>query len=200
MSACNRFRLVRFIDRKLDEGEEWEVLDHLGECNACSDVICNHENGQDRAFYIFPLPLHVTSSMSVVTPRISSQPTEVPLPRVLREPVSPVRSARLESLVSRMGDHLRAVFPDEWGPAAEPTLRRFILAQSSRAAIYGVDSEEDLGLYLEFATVHGHDFDTNPRKAWASEILRSRFLNGSEKMDRLEDYEIFDLPYDDQDS
>ena len=37
------------------------------------------------------------------------------------------------------------------------------------------------------------DFDTNPKLSWAGEILRDKTLDGTQKMDRIDNYALFVL-------
>jgi hypothetical protein len=38
--------------------------------------------------------------------------------------------------------------------------------------------------------MYGHDFDTNPNTAWAGEILHTKNLYGTTKMDRIDEREL----------
>ena len=41
--------------------------------------------------------------------------------------------------------------------------------------------------------VYGPNFDTNPKTAWASHILNNKELSGTEKMNRVDEYALFDF-------
>ncbi len=86
--------------------------------------------------------------------------------------------------------HLRKNFPHETQELADDELRSFIQVGISRAKEYGVELEKDIQSYLEMMMIYGVDFDTNPKTTWAGEILRTKNINGTTKMNWLDDYEL----------
>ena len=93
----------------------------------------------------------------------------------------------------RMVEHLRTRFDKELRELDEPALRAFVRDGIESARQYGVTSEDDVRRYLECMAQHGAHFDAAPATAWAGRILRTEGLDGSQKMDRIEDYETFVL-------
>lgn len=91
----------------------------------------------------------------------------------------------------RMAVHLRANFPRQTGDVPEPELRVRIHNSLTQAAQYNVTLEDDVRRYLEYTVMYGSDFDANPRNAWAGEILGAQGISGSEKMDRIDAYDLF---------
>jgi hypothetical protein len=60
------------------------------------------------------------------------------------------------------------------------------IAESER---YGVVNGGDVARYIGYMVAYGADFDrTQP---WAAEVLNSGEMNGTQKMDRIDDYELF---------
>jgi hypothetical protein len=62
-----------------------------------------------------------------------------------------------------------------------------------KAKGYGVTRESDVRRFVECLVVHGRGFDEAPETAWAGTILRDEALDGTQKMDRISDYETFAL-------
>ena len=88
----------------------------------------------------------------------------------------------------RMVAHLQTTFPDQMKDMSEPDLRVTIQAGIDSAAQYGVTTEDDVPRYLEYMVTYGSDFDTNPKTSWAGEILRTESIDGSVKMDLLDEH------------
>jgi hypothetical protein len=55
-----------------------------------------------------------------------------------------------------------------------------------KADLYGFTDEKDVERYLTFMVRYSRDFDTNPRTAWAGEILRDPDVPDWERMNALE--------------
>jgi len=112
-----------------------------------------------------------------------------------------IRQAQMDSLSEvmlgqfedRMLRHLRAACPEETQDISEPELRSTIRAGMDSAAKYDITSEVDIRRYLECVVVYGQDFDTNPKTAWAGHILNNKTLSGTEKMNRVDEYALFDF-------
>ena len=91
----------------------------------------------------------------------------------------------------RMTHHLRARFPDETRAFKEDALWEVVVAGIRQAERYGIDSEDDIRRYLEYMMVLAPDFDTNPRTAWAGEILRGCDVDGARKMEDIDNVYLF---------
>jgi hypothetical protein len=95
--------------------------------------------------------------------------------------------------VDRMVAHLKKEFPEQTENMGEDALRDLINKSMERAETYGVTDDIDIERYLECALLYGRDFDANPQTLWAGEILRDNDLSGFDKMNRINDYELFIL-------
>ena len=91
---------------------------------------------------------------------------------------------------NKMIVHLRKNFPNETQESSENELRSFTQVGIRQAKGYGVELEKDIQGYLEMMMIYGIDFDANPKTAWAGEILRTKDIDGTTKMNRLDDYEL----------
>jgi hypothetical protein len=97
----------------------------------------------------------------------------------------------LRQFENRMVVYLRTTFPKQTEALPEAELRVRIRTSVAQAAQYNVTAEDDVRRYLEYVIMYDTDFDTDPRSAWAGEILRTRDMSGGEKMDRIDEYDLF---------
>jgi hypothetical protein len=97
----------------------------------------------------------------------------------------------LRQFENRMAVHLRTTFPKQTEDLPEAQLQARIHTGIAHAAQYNVIVEDDVRRYLEYMTMYSVDFDTNPQSAWAGEILRMQNLSGDEKMDCIDEYDLF---------
>jgi hypothetical protein len=102
-----------------------------------------------------------------------------------------LREYTLRQFENRMVAHLRTTFQKQTHDLSEAELRVRIRTGVHHAAHYNITIEDDVRRYLEYVTMYGPDFDANPQTAWAGEILRTQNLNGGEKMDRIDEYDLF---------
>jgi len=70
-------------------------------------------------------------------------------------------------------------------------LRIIIQSGMKKAESYEVTDETDVERFLDCMMRYGHDFDTNPRTSWAGDILGRQGLSGTEKMNHIDEYELF---------
>lgn len=101
--------------------------------------------------------------------------------------------AMRELLESRLESHLRSACPARTSAMTRARLRELVHQGVDRAGAHGVVFELDLRHYLELALRHGPGFDKAPETRWAGEILARRDLDGTEKINRLLDFELFVL-------
>ena len=89
--------------------------------------------------------------------------------------------------------HLRSNFLEQTKNLPEHVLREMIRSGINKAETYEVTDEVDVERFLECMVRYGEDFDNDPKTSWAGEILRDEGFNGREKMNRINDYELFVL-------
>ncbi len=97
----------------------------------------------------------------------------------------------IQKFVDRMITQLRASFPKQVAMIPEAQLRATIRKSIDVASTYGVTDEVDVQRYLEYVVRYGPDFDTNATTPWAGEILRNREMTGTDKMNLIDDYDLF---------
>ncbi|HOA94157.1 MAG TPA: hypothetical protein PK072_11915 [Quisquiliibacterium sp.] len=102
-----------------------------------------------------------------------------------------MRAATRAAFAGRAVAHLRRRFPARTAPVEDARLRAFVDLGIDRARRYGIVGEADVLRYLEYMLIYGARFDTDPRFAWAGEILRRAGLGPSRRMDLIDDYDMF---------
>jgi len=112
---------------------------------------------------------------------------------IRREQMDILSEHTLRQFLDRMVAHLKKEFPEQTENMPEDDLRDLINQSMEHAETYGVTDEVDIERYLECTFLYGRDFDANPQTSWAREILRDNDLSGFDKMNRINDYELFIL-------
>ena len=69
----------------------------------------------------------------------------------------------------------------------------FVNIGVKRANGFGIDGEYDIQRFLECCLIYGEHFGETPESLWAGQILDQDDLSGTEKMDQINDYELFVL-------
>ncbi len=110
--------------------------------------------------------------------------------KIRKEQMETFKDDILRKFEDKMVIHLRSQFPEETKQMEEPELREMIHNGIFHARRYKVTLEIDVSRYLECMMKYGADFDTNPKTAWAGKILHNRMMEGTEKMDRIDDYKM----------
>ena len=96
----------------------------------------------------------------------------------------------LKQFENRMVIHLNKNFPDETQKMSKKELCTLIQTGIKQAEQYEVTLENDVRRYLELMVMYGQHFETNPDMAWASEILNVKKLDGTAKMDLIDEREL----------
>jgi sorbitol-specific phosphotransferase system component IIA len=109
---------------------------------------------------------------------------------IREEQMSALSQAMLKQFEDRMVVHLSNNFPDETREISEVELRALIQEGIEQAEQYQITLEDDVRRYLEFMVMYGHKFETNHDTAWAGEILYSKELDGTAKMDLIDEREL----------
>lgn len=112
-----------------------------------------------------------------------------------------IRKAQLETLeeyslasfVQRMAKQLRSSCAAETRDISEPDLRQMISAGVERAEQFGIEDEADVERFLDYTLRFGPEFGNTSQTTWAGEILQDDGMDGSEKMNRINDYDLFVL-------
>lgn len=89
----------------------------------------------------------------------------------------------------RMAQDLRVAFPERTERFNEDDLRSVIHRAIDHCISHGINLEGDVARYLEYVIRYGADFGSaSPR---VSRILEMKGINGTQKMDRIDEYDEF---------
>lgn len=101
-----------------------------------------------------------------------------------------------KSFMDRTIHHLRTHFPEAlklYGLQEQTRLEAFVRHGLDDAESFGVLHEQDVRLYLECLLLFHPLFAHDPALPYAAETLRSKELSGTEKMDLIHDWMIFEV-------
>jgi hypothetical protein len=91
----------------------------------------------------------------------------------------------------RLAAHLRTRFPQQTKEMAESAIHALIAGGIEKARRYGISSEDDVRRYVEYMARYGQDFDTDRKTVWARRFLRDKDLDGTSKLNKMDEYELF---------
>lgn len=99
----------------------------------------------------------------------------------------------LDAFVDRMVNHLRFAFEAEVRDIPDDELRELIRKGVVNAEQYGIEDEADVERFIEYVARFGADFGQTTQTIWADEILSNMEIDGTEKMNMIDDYDLFEL-------
>jgi len=85
--------------------------------------------------------------------------------------------------VRRMAEHVRNTYPEQAAAMTQEKLQAFVSDVIEQAETEGIDTEDEVQVYLDHALVLGQDFNT--KYDWAAEALEDLELSGEEKIELL---------------
>lgn len=109
---------------------------------------------------------------------------------IRKEQLEVLSQYTLGQFENRMVVHLHTNFS---GQIKENELRTMVQIGIGRAEKYSIIMEDDIRQYLEYMVIYFPDFDTNPKTAWAGEVLRDKNLSGTEKMSKIDNISLFSM-------
>jgi len=107
------------------------------------------------------------------------------------EQMTVLRQYMRDTFQHRMMAHLRERFTGQTKDLHDAELLQTIDDRMDQANTYGVRTEQDVRRFLEYAIELGPGFPTGPSMAWARRILEDRTLNGTRKMNQIDDQTTF---------
>ncbi len=104
-----------------------------------------------------------------------------------------IRRAQQEALAAsvrptfeeNVARHLREVWPEAVAELDADTLRAWVAWGVERGARYELQSEYEVGLFIDLTWVLGTNFDENDAFPWARDILTDPALDGRRRIDAL---------------
>ena len=107
------------------------------------------------------------------------------------EQMATLKAEGLRKFVDEMLAHLRKRCPKQTEAMDDAALRESIGEGIAQAGEHGVTDENDVRRFLEYRTQYGPEFGQSPDTAWAGKILADKELDGTQKMDRIDEYHLF---------
>ena len=112
--------------------------------------------------------------------------------RIRHEQMRALGEALRRDFERRMMAYLRGNFGAHAAERSDEQMLAFIREGISNAERYAIRAEGDVSRFIEYALVYGSDFDT--RLKWVENVLRTDGINGTQKMDRIDNQALFERP------
>jgi hypothetical protein len=112
---------------------------------------------------------------------------------IRKEQMEALEEYSLDAFVDRMVNHLRSAFEAEVRDMPDDELRELIRTGIYNAEQYGIEDEADVERFIEYVARFGADFGQTTQSIWADEILSNMEIDGTEKMNMIDDYDLFEL-------
>ena len=106
------------------------------------------------------------------------------------EQMSNLSQVPIKQFEQDMFIYLTDNFPEDIKNKSKQELQTLIHNGIEQAEQYQIEYEDDVRRYLEFIVMYAEDFDKNHDTAWAHKILHSEELDGTEKMDLIDELEL----------
>ena len=110
--------------------------------------------------------------------------------KVRKEQVDAFRRQLHTRFVQRMVAYLRTTFPAQTKSLTDDHLRDTVQQGESKAQDYGIIYEDDIRHFLGYVVVYGLTLDSQPQTQWIADILHRQDIDGTVKLDFLDDYEL----------
>lgn len=99
----------------------------------------------------------------------------------------------LSQFEQRMIVNFRTNFHNHTEKIEENNMLNMVRDGYNKAHGYNIVTEDDVRRYLEYMVLFSLDFDINPDTEWAREILQDGDLNGTDKMNKIDDIALYSL-------
>jgi hypothetical protein len=111
--------------------------------------------------------------------------------RIRQSQMEKFDNASLDQFVRKMIEQVRKTFPEQVAGFDHGQLHDFICTSVDEAETNGVDTEEEVEIYIGYAVRFGQEF--NQQDPWAP-VLKDPDLTAEEKIEALEEIPSGDLP------
>jgi hypothetical protein len=110
--------------------------------------------------------------------------------RIRPEQMRALGEAMQRNFESRMVAYLRGHFQAQLAHQSEEQLLAVVREGIANADLYGITIEKDVARFIEYAVMYGSDF--HARRGWVATVLRTGGINGTQKMDRIDNQALFE--------
>lgn len=112
-----------------------------------------------------------------------------------------IRSAQIEvfrkleylKIAERLSEYFQENYSEQVEAMGSEKLSDLIDLGLEKGRNFGIDTEYDARRFIECLIIYGAGFGFDGNSPWAREILDDRKMGGTEKMDRINEYETFSL-------
>jgi hypothetical protein len=109
---------------------------------------------------------------------------------ITEEQMSNLRQVPLKQFERDMFTYLTDNFSEYVKDKPKQELQTFIYEGIEQAEQYQIEFKDDVRRYLEFMVMYAQDFDKNSQTVWAHTTLYSKELDGTTKMDLIDELEL----------
>lgn len=109
--------------------------------------------------------------------------------KIRSEQIETLRKSVRKEFEDDMVIHLQTSFSSEIEGMSEEELRQEIRSGIEKAEKYDIVISTDVSRFIEYSVCYGSDFDVTDKLKWISEILNDNSLDGTEKMDMIDETE-----------
>ena len=96
-----------------------------------------------------------------------------------------LEDAALADFERRAVEHLHRTLPAQCAALGRPAVRDSVRDAIAKARGYGIKSEADVLSYLNLMYLLGFDFESQPRFAWANELLQATDVQAASRLTLL---------------
>lgn len=110
---------------------------------------------------------------------------------IRRAQLEAFRQGLTDALYVRLVKDLRLASPQQTASKSDEELRALCSREAPTARTFGIVAEDDLLRYLVLVLRQGPGFGVDAETAWAGSILRRRDLEAHEKLNLIDEHELF---------
>ncbi len=110
---------------------------------------------------------------------------------IRKEQLDVLSQYMLKQFYDETEKHLKKRYPEQTKEMSDEQLRELIVEGVEEAEGYDITDENDVKRYLEYLIEYGRDFGKSSETIWAGQFLNNKDLTGTEKMNEIDDYDLF---------
>ena len=110
---------------------------------------------------------------------------------IRKEQMDFFRQNTLGRFFDDMKQHLKKRYQEKTAKMEDGQLHTIIVEGVHTAKGYDITDENDVKRFLEYLVEYGHGFGETPDTTWAGQLLNDKKLSDTEKMDKIDDYDLF---------
>jgi len=112
---------------------------------------------------------------------------------IREEQMNCFRQIKLESFYNSMEQHLKNKFHEETKKLNDFKLHKLIVEGVGQAKLFDITDKTDIKRFLEYLVIYSQDFGKSSETQWAYQFLSNEQLTGNEKMNQIDEYDLFEI-------